>query len=411
MSASLRSAGRILAFAVVIVLLGGGPARAQQSLPSRPFAPEWGMLAGWDVFTSKGCGKCHALRGVGGGVGPDLARVQPGTTFFDIGAAMWNHLPRMGAKMREVGIDRPRLTPLEASNLIAFIFTAQYWDETGVPSVGARLFAEKACAECHTVGGKGAAGGRPLDHLKGTNSPVLVAAAMWNHGPQMAERMKAQGIERPILNGRQLADLVAYIVSAARSEGVQTTQVVPGTPARGEQLFGEKHCATCHAVKGKGGKVGPALGEAAHHVSLTEFAEKMWNHGPKMWAAMQQRGIAVPQLSGQEMADVVAYLYTSRYFDGTAGNPDRGATLVQNVGCLGCHAVRGKGGKVGGDFATSAVVGSPASLVAGMWNHSRYMEAAAEKRQVAWPTLNGGQLADISAYLGSLATGDARKAK
>ncbi|MBI4594580.1 MAG: cytochrome c, partial [Candidatus Rokubacteria bacterium] len=79
-----------------------------------------------------------------------------------------------------------------------------------------------------------------------------------------------------------------------------------------------------------------------------------------------------------------------------------GGELVQAKGCLTCHSVRGKGGKVAADFATSTVVRAPASLVAGMWNHSRLMEGQAEKQQVPWPVLNGQELADISAYFVSL---------
>jgi hypothetical protein len=70
--------------------------------------------------------------------------------------------------------------------------------------------------------------------------------------------------------------------------------------------------------------------------------------------------------------------------------------------CLTCHSVRGKGGKVSADFATSTVVGTPASLVAAMWNHSGFMEARAREREVPWPTLTGSELNDLAAYLGSL---------
>src|SRR3990172_5020502 len=92
-----------------------------QQQPAKPFAPDWGMFAGWRVFSEKGCGKCHGVRGVGGCVGPDLGRIQTGKSFFVLGAAMWNHVPRMGAKMRELGIERPTLTPVEVSNLVAFL--------------------------------------------------------------------------------------------------------------------------------------------------------------------------------------------------------------------------------------------------------------------------------------------------
>ena len=403
------------ALAFVAVLAAAlAPAAAQQPplppAPAQPFGPAWGMIAGWDVFANKGCGKCHAIRGFGGGVGPDLGRIQTGKSFFEIGAAMWNHLPRMGERMRAIRIERPQLTPKEASDVIAFLFTAQYFDELGDAKAGEKLFASKGCVQCHAVGGQGGSVGPALDAMKRANSPVLVAAAMWNHGPQMAEVMKAKGIPRPAFQGREIVDLIAYVVEAAKDSGGDTAQVVPGTPERGEKLFAERHCVACHSVGGKGGKVGPDLGHAGHHVSLTRFAALMWNHGPAMWVRMKERGIDVPKLAGQDMADVLSYLYVSHYFEQTASRA-RGQKLVQDRGCTACHSVRGKGGKLAADFATSTVVGSPGSLIAGMWNHAVYMEAKAQKQDIAWPALNGQELADIATYLNSLAKAGGTKSR
>lgn len=372
-----------------------------QPQPPPPFAPAWAMLAGWDVFAKGGCGKCHGIRGVGGGIGPDLGRIETGKSFFELGAAMWNHLPRMGAKMRELGIERPRLTPVELSNVIAFLFTAQYYDELGDAKVGERLYTVKGCILCHEVGGRGERVGPGLDFLKRANSPVLVAAAMWNHGPEMADAMKAKGMVRPTFQGKEMVDLVAFIVAAAKDGAGATAQVVPGTPERGQKVFSEKRCVVCHSVGGKGGKVGPDLGRRGHHVSLVRFAALMWNHGLTMWARMKERGIEVPRLAGQEMADIVAYLYVSHYFD-QAASAERGRQLLQSKGCLTCHSVRGKGGKISADFATSKLVGSPAGLIAGMWNHSRYMEAQVQRQEIPWPILTGRELADIAAYLASI---------
>ena len=226
---------------------------------------------------------------------------------------------------------------------------------------------------------------------------------MWNHGPRMAEAMKAKGIERPTFKGNELVDVIAYVVATARDTGAPTAQVIPGTPERGRKLFAEKGCATCHAVGGRGGKVGPALGGRAHHVSLTDFAGLMWNHGPNMWSKMKERGIAAPQLTGQEMADVVAFLYTSHYFDGLAPQAARGLGLVRSKGCVQCHSVGGKGGTVAADFAKSTVVGSASGVIAAMWNHEPRMEGQAQKQEISLPVLNGQELADITAYLGSLA--------
>lgn len=397
-----RWARRAIVGALVCLGLATTVATAwAQQPPTQPFGPEWGMLAGWDVYVKKGCGKCHSLRGFGGKVGPDLGRSAGLRSFFEIGAAMWNHLPRMGARMREAGVDRPTLTPRELSDLIAFLFTAKYYDEQGDPKAGEKLFAAKGCVQCHEVGGAGGRVGPRLDPLKRANSPVLVAAAMWNHGPQMAETMKAGGIPRPAFTDKEMVDLIAYVVTAAKDPREETAQVVPGTPERGEQLFQQKSCIVCHAVNAQGGTVGPDLGEKRHHISLTRFAALMWNHGPTMWGKMDERGIPFPQLTGQEMADILAYLFTSHYFDTTA-SVTRGERLLRAKGCLTCHSVRGKGGTVAADFATSNVVGSTASVVAAMWNHSARMEAHVERQAVAWPLLNGQDLADITAYLTSL---------
>jgi len=75
-----------------LVLVGFSAAWAQQTpapQPPLPFAPDWALLAGWDVYAKKGCGQCHGVRSASEGrAGPDLARIQSATGFFDLGAAM-----------------------------------------------------------------------------------------------------------------------------------------------------------------------------------------------------------------------------------------------------------------------------------------------------------------------------------
>jgi mono/diheme cytochrome c family protein len=387
------------------LLLWVASASAQPATPQqapRPAAPEWTPIgAGWDVYLKKGCAQCHGIRSSKGHAAPDLARIPSGAGFYELGAAMWNHLPRMGAKMRAAGIERPTLTPLELVNVLAFIFTAQYNDDHGNVKTGERLFTAKACVRCHAVGGKGGNVGPALDALKHIDSPVLVAARMWSHGLRMAEAMQSKGIERPIFERNEFVDVIAYITASAADPGVKSAQVLPGTPAEGEALFRDKHCVSCHTIDGKGGKAGPDLGRA-HHVSLTQFAGLMWNHGPAMWARMKERGIEAPPVTGQEMADIVAYLYSAQYFDPAAGDSRRGQQVVQTKGCGACHAVRGKGGTAAADLATSSVVGVPAALVAAMWNHSRSMEDRAAKQGLTLPTLKGQELADLAAYFRSL---------
>ncbi len=382
----------------LLLVAGTRPASAQEP-PPQPFAATWANLVGARVFSEKGCGLCHAVRGVGATAGPDLSRIER-KSFFDLGAAMSNHL-------RGVNVKKPTLTPDEVTSLISFLFTLQYYDQPGDPKAGEQLFTTKGCIQCHEVGGKGGRQGPSLDFLKRANSPVLVAAALWNHGPEMGEKLASSGVPRPTFDGKELGDIIAHIVTAARDGGGESARVAPGVPERGQKLFAQKQCVVCHSVGGKGGKVGPELGRA-HHLSLTQFAALMWNHGPNMWAAMQARGIQVPRLKGQEMADVVAYLYVAHYFD-EAGSPARGEQVLETKGCLGCHAARGKGGKAGADLATYGTARSHAGLVAALWNHPRYLPA--QRQEVPWPLLTGQELADMAAYVAALPKTPTAKSK
>jgi mono/diheme cytochrome c family protein len=377
---------------VIAFLLTTGVSVRGQERPPHPFAAPWANLAGGRVFTEKGCGLCHAIRGAGPTAGPELAKIER-KSFFDIGAAMSNHL-------RGVTIPKPSLSADEVTRLIAFLFTLQYYDQPGDAKAGEQAFAAKGCVQCHEVGGKGGRRGPSLDFLKHANSPVLVAVALWNHGPEMAEAVETRGIPRPTFTGKELGDIVAFIGAAAKEGSGEPAFVDPGVPERGEKLFKAKQCVACHSVGGKGGRIGPELGKAKqHHVSLTDFAALMWNHGPKMWARMQERGIQIPRLKGQEMADIVAYLYVSHYFDQEV-SPSHGQQVLRDKGCLACHAARGQGGRTATDLATYRAARSGPALVAALWNHPRYLQK--ERREVPWPLLTGQELADMAAFLGSL---------
>jgi mono/diheme cytochrome c family protein len=391
----------------VLTLLTPCGARSQ---PLRAVPAEWADTAGWQVFVDKGCGECHRVAGIGDGTaGPDLAGLRSPGGLFEIGAAMWNHLSRIGAMMREMGVVRPRLSPVEFSNVAAFLFTVQNHRAPGDPAKGLDLFTAKGCAQCHAVGGVGGSVGPALDRLKGSGSSVLLAAAMWNHGPKMAETMAARGVAYPTFRGTELGDLLAHVAAAAGEPGAERAAVVPGSPERGEKVFAEKGCAGCHPLSVGRNGAAPRLGTRGHHVSAAEFAGLMWNHGARMWAAMKQRGEAVPRLTGQEMADISAYLYTVYYFDPAAGRAGRGRDLVQRKGCLSCHSIYRKGAGTASDLAIDNVVGTPAGQVAAMWNHGRYMETVARRQAAALPRLSGQEMADIATYLAALGSGPPKR--
>jgi cytochrome c2 len=364
------------------------------------FNPSQDPGAGARLFMDKGCTSCHAINGKGGKVGPDLARVTRPRTFYDLAAGLWNHAPKMAARMREMSIARPSLTLQESADLVGYLFTVSYFDRPGNADAGRRLFASKQCVSCHQVAGRGGGVGPRLDALKTYASPVALAAAMWNHGTAMARTMEQKGVVRPTFKGTELVDLIAYINRESPTAPTGPLYVLPGRASEGARLLVDKRCIECHSVSSKGeGLINLADREA--HKSLTEFAAAMWNKLPAMTGEMAKRSIAVPPLKPEEMADIVAYLYSVRYF-AEAGDIRKGVILATYKGCLGCHGLYSEPGKPASDLTRSQAIATPPGTLSALWNHSFIADPRPTDKQTPWPTLTGREMADLMTYLGSL---------
>ena len=116
-----------------------------------------------------------------------------------------------------------------------------------------------------------------------------------------------------------------------------------------------------------------------------------------MLRVMRAQGVSVPQLEVSQMADIVAYLYSVRYFQ-RQGDAAAGRRVIQNRGCFECHTRRSaRGVRSGGELAKVRGLHSPTAVIAAMWNHGRVMTQEAEGR-IIWPTLLPKEMADIAAY-------------
>jgi mono/diheme cytochrome c family protein len=352
-------------------------------------------LEGSRLFTGKGCIRCHAVHGAGGTRGPDLGRRILNRPLLEIAGVMWNHSPAMEQVFQEKRVPRPRFEPGEMASLLSFLYYLGSLDPPGDAATGARLFGQKGCEICHSLGGKGGSVGPRLDKYSRYTSPLFLTSALWDHGKRMAETMERLKVPRPTFQGTDIPDLLAYIRSAGG--GTERVYVAPGKPKDGEALFTKKRCVECHSVRGHGGKVGPDLGLTVKG-SLMRIAGSMWNHGPQMWAKMAERGIQVPVLSTQEMSDLISYLYFFQFID-PPGDPRKGLVIYKEKRCGTCHALRGVGEKVGPDLATVENLDTSLEVITGMWNHAATMEQVMAGANVTWPVLQGGEMADLIAYL------------
>jgi mono/diheme cytochrome c family protein len=318
----------------------------------------------------------------------------PQLPLLEIAGDMWNHSPAMEHVFQEKRVPRPRFEPGEMASLLSFLYYLGSLDPPGNAATGARLFSQKGCETCHSLGGKGGSVGPRLDKYSQYTSPLFLTAALWDRGKPMAVAMERLKVARPTFQGTDIADLLAYIRSAGG--GTERVYIPPGKPKDGEALFTKKRCVECHSVRGHGGSVGPDLGLTLKG-SLLRIAGSMWNHGPKMWAKMAERGIEVPVLKTQEMSDLISYVYFLQFID--PPGDARGVVVYKEKSCGTCHALRGVGEKVGPDLATVEKLDTSLEVITGMWNHAATMEEVMVGANVAWPVLQGGEMADLIAYL------------
>ncbi len=364
------------------------------------FMPE-NPLEGRIVFEQKGCITCHAIKGEGGDVGPDLGDRKFYGSFLELASIMWNHLPSMLGQMRELELPFPEFSKTEMVELTAYLYYLRYLGDPGNLYRGKVLAKEKKCLNCHAIAGKGGKIGPPFDKLAKYISPLYLAQALWNHGPSMEKKLKEMGLERPVFKRGEIVDLSAYIRAAGKGGKRQRVYMSPGNPQNGAKVFREKGCFDCHSVNGEGADIGPDLSEAEWGYSITEIAGLMWNHGAAMASTMNEKSIKWPKFTGGEMADVIAYIYFLQFKD-PPGSAEAGRNLFTEKGCAQCHGTDARGGEIGPDLSESTALLSAFNMVQIMWNHAPVMEERISEKTLEWPEFTGQQMRDLYAFLYSL---------
>jgi len=387
---SLLLRGGILSFLLIIY---STVTFAQPPLPQDP-------SKGARLFVIKGCVKCHALKGEGGKVGPDLGKIDLGDTQLDLAGKLWNHIPSMTRGMERAKILKPNLTGEEITEISAYLYFLKFFDEPGNPTRGRYLFNEKGCNNCHPLTGKGKEGEPGLDQFPQNISPVFLSQSIWNHGPVMIAQMVKIGMKWPVFEGIEMMDLLEYIKMNAKGPK-ETAFITPGNPKEGKQVFISKGCIKCHAIRGEGGKVADDLGKKAKtfYKSLTQIASIMWNKGPTVFAKMAQTETGIPKFIPKEIADLMAYLYFLHFID-EPGNPTNGKRIFSELGCSKCHGEEGKRGiLMHVDLSKYQKTLNSIEIVAGIWNHSAEIDKAMRDRNLPWPRLKKGEMADLLDFI------------
>jgi len=231
---------------------------------------------------------------------------------------------------------------------------------------GEQIFRSQQCVQCHSINGHGGTAAPDLGRRVDRNfTPTVMAALMWNHAPAMWEAIRKAGISTPHLAPDQAADLFAYFVSARYFER-------PGDAARGKLDFESKHCADCHGITQSKAAGAPPVAKWDSLADPIVLAAQMWNHGARMKAAFAERKIARPEVTGQELTDMLVYLQNLPETRSLSSNfhfseSNEGAQLFQSKGCAGCHT---------GKMALENLLRNQTltDIAADMWNHQPLMK-------------------------------------
>jgi cytochrome c551/c552 len=270
---------------------------------------------GRELFESKGCVRCHALHTVGTAAMPEFP---PGNFTGAQGAqiagdslgwtqAMWNHAVMMETRAQGKGISWPRFAGHEMNDLVAFLNEAsgtkgQAEPPPADPARGWDLFQKKGCIRCHSVqddkDGIGPSLG-PKHPLP--DSFAQFAGSMWNHIPDMFGAMKSHGVDAGRFEGRDMADLVAFLYSLHYFEP-------GGSPQVGESVFSWRGCAQCHGALGEGTRLGPALRGRGQTYTSIRLATVLWRHGAEMSKQSKDKNFTWPNLQEADVGHLLSFL-------------------------------------------------------------------------------------------------------
>lgn len=270
---------------------------------------------------------------------------------------------------------------------------------------GWRVFSEKGCIQCHGMGEKGRVLIAP-DLSKSSSAHISsagLAAQMWNHAPDMWEKMSAKWVEFKRLNETEMADLFAFLYFIRYLDE-------PGDPAKGKEVLKTRGCTDCHSVGEKKGAIGPDLAMWTEFTNPILWVQMMWNHALKMKNVMDKDTKAWPVLGKNDVADIIAYLASlnkkpsQEKISLALGDPAEGKKMFSQKGCGQCHATEGTERKKGPNLGIQKkdfppTIGQFASL---MWNHFPGMLSEMQKENIKVPNLSAQDIANITSYLFSI---------
>jgi cytochrome c2 len=345
---------------------------------------------GAQLLRDKRCTLCHSIQGVGGTTAPDLAKSPThGYTPATMAALLWNHGPAMWNAMSRQDITVPTLAENNMRDIYAYFYALRYFDPPGDAARGKDVFTSKHCYRCHALTADAGGIGPPVPLWPTLFSdPTLWLQEMWNHAGEMARQMEREGIRWPRFTAREMVDLIVYVENLPGTP-LRIPILRLGDPTNAAQLFDAKNCSQCHSFGDEPNKVN-LLETTQQERRLTGLAVEMWNHRPLMEAAARNRGLQLGTFQGDEMADLLAYLFQRGYFV-VQGDARHGERLFAQKSCSACHGQPKSGAP---NLRVVNTVFTATRFAAAVWGHGPTMLDQMRQKGINWPSLTDRDVAD-----------------
>ena len=346
---------------------------------------------------NKQCGICHSVNGVGGRIAPELSGTRPARPAMGwMISVLWNHGPGMWRVIRQNSQGYLELDPQEMADILAFLYQSTSVDHRGDPIDGKTVFYDKGCNRCHSVGGTGGKAAPELSAIAVGGDPNVWTTAMLNHAGSMVGPINSALGRWPNFSGNQMNDLIAYVSSGTTV--VKSGNRTGGDAQRGWIVF-QSPCMPCHSVGGQGGNLGPELGpDQDIPLTTAQFASVMWNHAPTMLKEAKDRGIPASQLEAKDMADLLAFLVSLRYFE-PSGSALVGQKVFAERGCAACHGTMGEGSKMGPALRRETEAYTAVSFTTALWRHGPKMLDRIQESGISWPELKPTDVGNLVSLL------------
>ncbi|KRT74884.1 MAG: class I cytochrome c [Deltaproteobacteria bacterium CSP1-8] len=258
------------------------------------------------LLEGKACFRCHSLarKGKKNGVPLDaLAVYQSQVVLLQ---RMWNHGPEMISQMVTAGTAIPTFSGNDMTDIFAALTESAPEKSRkvflGVGNVenGLKVFTDKGCNQCHAIFGTGGKDAPDLGISVSQANITTLITRLWNHAGQMREKFQQKKLQWPHFTETEMNDLMVFLYSLNYEDK-------PGDPAKGEQVFAQKKCVDCHFKTDVGKQ---KIVRDIKTADALLFATQMWNHIPAMEAAMVTQAVPWPEMTGQQLRDVLAFLHS-----------------------------------------------------------------------------------------------------